>query len=317
MDQRLTKMQWVALTSLLWLSPLAWVASLGNGLAAGKAAALGLALVGAGLWGAGVLWLSLRSGWQQFLRREAGPGADFARNLLAVYLLLVAGRFLWGAGALWSAWSAAETPGWVFFALLLLLAAYSLHRGCRAVLRWAVLEVAALPLAALLDSLLLLPRYRWSRLDALTAWTEGSWRAAGQLFLPLVLALPVLLWFGAAHPRWKNEGERSWKPGLFALGGWLLGGGYLLLLTLRDSLVQGVLTAEQSYPLLRTLGQVQLGAGLNRVEYLAVLLLLGLCCTGGLLLAAAAGEMLSLSRPWKRGGSRIFSILLLAAAAWL
>lgn len=293
---------------MLWLAPLSLLCSANGGLAAGKWQALLPALLVAFLAGMLLLRLDRKAACLARLRDGQSSCAQFCRWGLGIYLLVVAGRLLSGAVSLWTSWAGAETPDWLYLILLLSVLAYGLHRGSSAVIRSAVLCFLLLPVLATLDTLLLLPKFRWERLS-LAPLDAMSFGDGFLSYLLLLLAgLPALLWYGAG---------REEVRGRAALGGWLCGGLYLLLLVLRDSLCQGLLTTWERYPLLRTLKMVEFGLGLNRVEYLAVLLLLALMMAGIMILAAASREMLQRNLAMKRNWSLIISVAILAAAAFL
>ena len=307
-SKTLTKFQWLALAAITWLAPLAWLMEANNSLAEAKLWSLLPALIISLLVGIFLLWLGAKASFFTHLRDGVSLWMQLLRCVLAAYLLLIAGRFLFGAASLWSSWVGAATPLWLFILLLLAIAAYGLHRGTSAVIRWSVLEVAALPVLSLLDTLLLLPKLRWQRLSFMPVVNMAWWEACLIYLALLLAALPVLLWFSP---------QSSGKERKFALGGWLLSGLYLLLLVLRDALALGRLSTWERFPILRTLRMVELGVGLNRVEYLAILVLMGLILAGVLVLSAAAREMLERVPILKRKGSIILSIAILAAASFL
>lgn len=304
----LTKMQWGALAALVWLAPLAYITSVNGALAAGKWLPLLVALLLASLFGCGLLWICRTTALTRILRESTTVWTDLARMLLAVYLLVVAGYFLRGAATLWTVWAVAETPIWLYQLMLLSFIGYGLHRGSSAILRLAVLAMAAVPILALLDTLLLLPKFRWDRMLLPTSLDDLLVAGTGNYLAILAAAMPVFLWYGAPQ----DSSSRK------AVGlGWVGSGIYLLLLPVRDTLTQGILTTWEYFPLLRTLKMVEMGVGLNRVEYLAILVLMSAMFTGVLVLAAASREMLKRSRPWQQRGSIILSILVLAAATFL
>jgi len=307
-EKILTKTQWAAVAAMTWLAPIACLSEANSSLGVDKFWVLAPALVLALGLGLLLLWLASASSLFSRLRDAASFGAQLLRWLLALYLLLVAGRFLSTISSMWLAWAGAETPRWVFLLLLLAIAAYGLHRGSSAILRWAVLEMLALPVLAILDTLLLLPKMRWERLNFMPSW-EPAWGEGLFVYLALLAAtLPVLLWYGAL-PKSQNRKAALW--------GWLLSGLYLLLLLIRDALVQGALSTWERFPLLRTLKMVELGVGLNRMEFLAILMLMGVMLAAVMLVSAAAREMFERSPVLGRNGSIILSIILLAAAALL
>ncbi|MDO4733527.1 MAG: GerAB/ArcD/ProY family transporter [Bacillota bacterium] len=307
-SKALTRSQWAALAAMSWLAPLARIAETNGEMAAGKILILLPALLFALLGGLLLLRIAALSSFFDRLRDSFDFKYQLARGLLAVYLLLICGHLLSDISALWCVWAAAESSSWLFTLLLLAILVYGLHRGSSAVMRWAVLALAALPILAVLDTLLLLPKMRWERLFLLPA-QDLNWSGGFFNYLLLLLSgLPVLLWYGAL-PNSRSVGAASL--------GWLVSGLYLLLLVIRDSLLQGLLSTWERFPLLRSLKMVELGVGLNRMEFLAILVLMGLMLAGVMLLAAASREMLERISIVKREGSIIFSIIILAAAAFL
>lgn len=304
----LTKTQWGALASLVWLAPLPYITTANDTFAAGKWLPLLIALLLAFLFGSGLLWLCRVTEITKALRESSAVWANGARMALAVYLLVVAGCFLRGAATLWTVWAGAETPVWLYQLLMLSFVGYGLHRGSSAVLRLAVLAMVAVPLLALLDTLLLLPKFRWERMLTPIFFNHTWITGVGRYWILLAAAMPVFLWYGVPQDR------SSWKAVRL---GWIGSGGYLLLLPVRDTLAQGVLTTWEYFPLLRTLKMVEMGVGLNRVEYLAILVLMSAMLVGVLLLVSASREMLKRSSPWQQRGSIILSIIVLAFTMFL
>jgi len=128
-----------------------------------------------------------------------------------------------------------------------------------------------LPFFMVTDSLFLIPELEGNPFTYSGA--EKLLPLVGKLFLLLIAPVPILLWYGSL-------GKESMAP---LMVGFFTGGVYLFWQSLRDSMALGQLTNLERWPLLRTLSLASAGPGLERVEYLGLMVLVG----GGLFVAAA------------------------------
>lgn len=263
-------------------------------LALGAAAALYLAASPA------VRALTLRNGPRPGRRVRLAVAAA-----LCGYLSVYSGYLAAAAARLWLAWSPKSGPLWLIEAALLAAAVLAMACGSEALLRAApAVLLLLLPLAAL-DSLLLLPDYQLTGLAAVR--TAVDWHSAALTLPQLLLPLPLLLcWL------WRRRPTRSncrWLSGGLAAGFIYLG-----LSLLRDRLLWGDLAAQDRFPVLRSLKSIELGVGLSRVEFLAVMELFAVCALGVWLAAAEAYALTDDLLPRRRHSVLLRAAIILLAA---
>jgi len=216
---------------------------------------------------------------------------------VSVYLLLLNGWLLSATLRLLLSWWDEAPAAWLLLLLLTLVYGYAAYRGEAALQRMAVLIVAIFFFWAIVDTLLLLPRYDLTLIAGMNR-DPGWLRLAGAEALWLLAPLPALLVYlpGGEEARPRSRAARI-GAALAAL--------YLIVMRFRDQAVLGMLISLNPYPLLRTLSTVSAGVGLNRVEYFGLLALFGALLTGGMLILGAIFVLYDLERQKRRFASAV------------
>lgn len=206
-----------------------------------------------------------------FLRRGSGTAAELWRLFPALWSISFAVILVVSSSQMWSEWAMSQRPDWLYVLLLSVTVLLMASQGSQAILRAGVLIAVLLPFFMVTDSLFLIPELEGNPFTYSGA--EKLLPLVGKLFLLLIAPVPILLWYGSL-------GKGSMAP---LMVGFFTGGVYLFWQSLRDSMALGQLTNLERWPLLRTLSLASAGPGLERVEYLGLMVLVG----GGLFVAAA------------------------------
>lgn len=267
-----------AAAALLLLSGLAALGGDGGDWRAMLAAVVAALLA----WGL-VIWAGRRG-----LNLRQSLADSIWRWPFTVYLLLVNGWLLAASLKMLVYWWAEAPPAWLLLLLITLVYGYSAYLGEAALKRMSVLVAAMLFFWAILDTLMLLPKYDLAMLKPQgqpEPWLPLAVREALWLLAPLPA---LLLYLPGQAPAGRRFPAAAVGTVLIAV--------YLILVRLRDQAVLGLLATLNPYPLVRTLSMVSAGVGLNRVEYFGLMALFGALFTGGMLILGAAFSVSGLKR---------------------
>lgn len=218
----------------------------------------------------------------------AGPGR-LASALGLLYALLVTAVIIASAVELWQAWTVADLPFIVCALLLMLAMGYGGIAQDRLVpARLSALTVFMLLVMAAVDTLLLLPGMRLSRLQPLATVDFSTLAVVSALQFAVLLAGMPLLMFLLPQAKTVDGAKKGLRRGL------ALGLGYALLMEIRNVLLLGDLLTLERYPLIRALKMVEAGIGWSRLEYFGILALLGVAVNAGMIMLSVG------SICWKR-----------------